>query len=196
MTARILLIRHAAHDLLGKVLCGRMDGVGLNEAGEAQAARLGGQLQGERLTAVYASPLLRARQTADAVATACGLATQVTGALDEIDFGAWTGLTFDALASQPQWHRWNADRLHHQPPGGECMVAVQMRIAVWLREMAAAHGGETIAAVSHADVIKAACCHVLGLSIDAFGRFDIDPASVTTVSAGDWGFKLVRMNQG
>jgi probable phosphoglycerate mutase len=50
--------------------------------------------------------------------------------------------------------------------------------------------------VTHADVIKSAVCHVLGLPADCCFRFEIDPASVTVIAAGDWGAKLIRLNEG
>ena len=49
--------------------------------------------------------------------------------------------------------------------------------------------------VSHADVIKAAVCHVLGLGIDAWPRFDVAPASITTLVIGEWGAKVVTLNE-
>jgi broad specificity phosphatase PhoE len=195
MTVRILLVRHAAHDLLGRVLCGRQDGVGLNAAGFAQSLLLGKMLRRENIATIYASPRLRTRQTADTIAENSGLETKIADALDELDFGDWTGLSFEELACDKTWNRWNTDRSQHCAPRGESMLEVQVRLAGWFRQMVAAHEGQTIAAVSHADVIKAACCHVLGLSIDAYQRFDIDPASITTLLAGDWGMRLLRMNQ-
>ena len=50
--------------------------------------------------------------------------------------------------------------------------------------------------VTHSDMIKAAVCHVLGLDLGQMSRFDIDPASVTRVMMGDWGGKLLRLNEG
>jgi broad specificity phosphatase PhoE len=195
MTVRILLMRHAAHDLLGRMLCGRQDGVGLTAAGLAQSWRLGEMSRSENLAAIYTSPRLRTQQTSDMIAEACGLVPQIVYALDEIDFGGWTGLPFEELAKDKAWDCWNVNRSQHRAPGGESMLEVQLRLVAWFGKVTVAHAGQTIAAVSHADVIKAACCHVLGLSIDAHYRFDIEPASATTLLAGDWGMRLVRMNQ-
>src|SRR5699024_4059217 len=58
------------------------------------------------------------------------------------------------------------------------------------------HRDQAVVLVSHADVIKSAVCHVLGLPVDSCFRFDIDPASITVVVAGDWGTKLLRLNEG
>jgi broad specificity phosphatase PhoE len=196
VSLRVLLVRHGAHDLLGRVLCGRMDGVPLNAEGLLQADRLATILARETIAALYASPLQRAQQTATPIAQTCGVPLQTEPALNEIDVGAWTGATFAALKTDPRWPPWNAARLHHRPPGGESMLEAQCRIAAWLDQMAADPADRCIVAVSHADVIKAACCHALGLSVDAHARFDVDTASVTTVSAGPWGMKLTSLNAG
>jgi len=49
--------------------------------------------------------------------------------------------------------------------------------------------------VSHADVIKAALLYHLGLPLDAHARFDVDPASISTLAVGDWGAKVIRLNE-
>lgn len=195
MTVRVLLVRHGEHDLLGRVLCGRMDDVPLNGAGRDQAERLGARLAAEAPAAIFASPQLRAQETGKPIAAACGLPLQAEPLIAETDAGAWTGAGFASLANDPAWARWNADRLHHRAPGGESMIEVQGRVALWLERIASRNSGEAIVAVSHGDVIKAACCHVLGLSVDMHARFEIDPASITTFLVGDWGMKLIRLNQ-
>ena len=48
--------------------------------------------------------------------------------------------------------------------------------------------------VSHSDIIKALVAHVLGLNLDLYHRFEVDPASITTLVLGNWGAKLVRLN--
>jgi broad specificity phosphatase PhoE len=195
MTARVLLVRHASHDLLGRVLCGRQQGVGLSHAGLADAERLGELLCHEHPDAVYTSPQQRAQQTASPIAQACGHLPQNIDALDEIDFGIWTGRSFDQLAQDAAWQAWNADRLHHRPPAGESMLDVQARLAQWLEYVRIRHAGQTVVAISHADTIKALVCYVLGLSVDFYDRFAIDPASITALLAGASGLKLVYLNR-
>lgn len=144
---------------------------------------------------VVSSPLDRALATARAIAAACGLAPPEPGeALTEIEFGSWTGRAFASLADDPAWRAWNDERHRARPPGGESMAEAQARIAGWLRTTAAARPGETIAAVSHADLIRAAVAEVLGLTLDKLLRFDIDPASITTMVVGDWGARLLGLN--
>ena len=72
MSARIFLVRHAAHDNVGQYLAGRMPGVALGEAGRAQARRLARRLSRERIDRIQSSPVQRTRETAQAIADVVG----------------------------------------------------------------------------------------------------------------------------
>jgi broad specificity phosphatase PhoE len=196
MTVTLFLVRHAAHDNVGGFLAGRADGIRLGSEGLAQAARLGERMKREAAGAIRTSPRTRTRQTASAIATACGLPEpEVTDALDEVDFGLWSGKNFDDLNADAQWRKWNTMRSLARTPGGECMLDVQRRVFTIVETLCNRHDKERIILVSHADVIKAAVIHVLGLSIDAWPKFDISPASITTMVAGDWGAKILTLNE-
>lgn len=191
-----LLIRHAAHDNVGAYLAGRSEGVRLGEAGLEQAARLGERLRRERISALYCSPLERTRQTADAIAVACGL--PIAGVLDEIaevDFGAWSGRTFDDLDQDPEWRSWNARRSLARTAGGETYGEVQRRIVLAMERLAGEAADETLALVSHGDVIRAAVLHHLGMRIDDWWRVEISPASITRLSHDGRGTRLLGLNE-
>lgn len=196
MTATILLIRHAAHVDLDRRLSGRAPGVALSEAGRAQAAALGARLRDRRVDRIECSPLERTRDTAAAIATACALpAPTPVPALLEIDLGEWTGRDIDGFGDDPAWRAWNERRATASPPGGEAMGAAQARIAKHVAATAATYPGQTIAMVTHADMIRAAVAQVLGLSLDHLLRFDIAVASVTGVVWGGWGARLLWLNE-
>lgn len=196
MAATILLIRHAAHADLDLRLSGRRPGVPLTEVGRAQAAALGRRLAAHCVTRVECSPLERTRDTAVAIAQACALPAPVpVDALIEIDMGDWIGRALDGFSDDPAWHDWNARRGTARIPGGESMAEAQARIVGHLEATARARDGETVAMVSHSDMIRAAVAHVVGLPLDHLLRFDIDPASVTGVVWGDWGAKLLWLNE-
>jgi broad specificity phosphatase PhoE len=195
MTATILLIRHGAHVHLDQRLSGRMPGVPLSDAGRAQAAALGAVLSRERIDRVESSPLDRTFATAEAIAAACALpAPTPIDALVEVDMGEWTGTAFDDLAGA-DWDRWNIERATARVPGGESMAEAQARIVGHLAATARSSPDRVIAMVSHSDMIRAAAAHVLGLPLDNLLRFDIDPASVTRLVLGDWGGKLISLNE-
>ncbi|ABC91510.1 putative phosphoglycerate mutase protein [Rhizobium etli CFN 42] len=196
MTATFFLIRHAAHDNVGNFLAGRTAGISLGDAGRLQVQRLGQRLRREDINAIYTSPRERTRETAVGIATACGLSLpQTDEALDEVNFGNWSGKTFEVLNDDPLWRRWNISRSLTRTPGGETMLDVQTRIFGLMETLTSVGNDRRIALVSHADLIKAAVSHVLGLPIDAWPRFDIAPASVTTVVIGDWGAKVMTLNE-
>ncbi|MDB5613219.1 MAG: phosphoglycerate mutase family protein [Devosia sp.] len=196
MTATIYLLRHAAHDNVGGYLAGRAPHVHLGPDGLAQADRLGARLIRERFDSLFASPRERTQETAAAVAAARGgMQVETAEALDEVDFGVWSGSTFDELNKRDDWRRWNTLRSMEQTPAGETMLDVQRRAVGFIRPFAARDGDTRLALVSHADVIKAIVGHVLGLPIDAWQRFDIAPASITTLVVGDWGGKVLTLNE-
>lgn len=141
------------------------------------------------------SPLDRTRATAQAIAEPHDLRAESLGGLIELDMGEWTGREIEGLHGEPAWTSWNERRATARIPGGETMAEAQGRIVAALDALAAAHAERTIAVVSHADMIKAAVAHVLGLSLDNLMAFDVSPASVTRVVWGDWGARLMSLNE-
>ncbi len=153
-----------------------MPGVPLSPAGEAEAALLAERFAGRPVTVVASSPQDRARATAEPVAAALGVTLVLEPGLDEIDFGAWTGLEFSALEGRADWAAWNRFRSAAAPPGGESMLAVQARALAAARRLAAAVPEAEVVLVSHQDVLLALLAHFLGVPLDLFGRIALDPA--------------------
>ena len=178
----VLLIRHARTDAVGAWLAGHTGDVSLNQHGRAQAARLRDRLSRIDLAAVYSSPLQRAIETAGPIAGDRGLRVEPKLALMEMNFGEWTGATFEDLASDARWTRFNAYRSMTTAPGGEHPLDVQARIVRCLEDCRVRHPNQTVAMVTHADVIRLAILHVLGAPLDFIHRLEISPASVTAVA--------------
>jgi probable phosphoglycerate mutase len=195
VTTTFFLVRHAAHDRVGTILCGRMPGVSLGPIGRSQAERLAARLANENVASVLTSPLDRARETAEPIAARFGRAPDICNGINEIDFGTWSGLSFDALAPDPGWVSWNNVRSISRPPGGETMLEAQARILGVIERARKAHPERAVVLVSHGDVIKAALLYHLGMPIDAYTRFEIDPASISTLLVSDWGSKVLRLNE-
>ncbi|HEX8580211.1 MAG TPA: histidine phosphatase family protein [Allosphingosinicella sp.] len=195
MTATILLIRHAAHVELGLTLSGRRRDVALSPEGLEQASIVADLLGMDPISAVYSSPRERAYYTARAVAEPHELAVNVVEDLDELDFGDWTGRPFSALEGDPAWMAWNETRASARPPGGESMEEAVRRTTAALARLAHDHPGETIACVSHCDIIRGAIAFYLGLPLDNLLRFDVDPASVSKIALGDWGARVMTVNE-
>ena len=196
MTTTFFLLRHAAHDNVGGFLAGRMPGIRLGADGRAQADRLARRMAREAFKAVLTSPRERTRETAEAVAAACGgKSVEIDENLDEIDFGGWSGKTFEELNLDPSWREWNAERGRASTPAGETMQGVEQRVSACLEAAAQKFPNAAVALVSHADIIKTAACLALGLPPEAGARFEISPASITTIIRGDWGAKVWQLNE-
>lgn len=195
MTTRIFLVRHAAHDNVGAYLAGRTPGIALGEEGRAQARRLGRRMARERIDLIQASPVQRARETAQAIADASGRDVEVAPALEEIDFGSWSGRNFDDLNRDDHWRRWNAARSITATPAGETMLGVQHRVFAHMLAMVRAHEGKSIVMVSHADPIRAALAVPLGTSLDRIASFDIAPASISAIDFDAWGATVRLVNE-
>jgi broad specificity phosphatase PhoE len=188
VSTTFLLVRHAAHDWLGRGLAGRLPGVELNAAGQQQAQELVARLQQVPLDAIYCSPQPRTRQTAQPLAAARELPIHVHADFDEVDFGEWMGRSFDELSADREvWAQWVDRRGSARPPGGEAFEQVPRRALSGLHRLRAEHPGRHVAVFSHGDVIKAVVASCLGMSLDHLERFEITPASVTVLALGaDW----------
>ena len=195
VTATILLIRHAAHVELGRILSGRRRDVALSNEGLDQAEIVADLLSVEPIAAIYSSPRERAWYTARAIAEPHELKAQVADDLDEVDFGDWTGAAFSDLEGDPAWTEWNEARGTARPPGGESMAEAVARAAAALSAIAAEHDGESVVCVSHCDVIRGVLAHHLGLPLDNMLRFDVDPASVSRLMLGAWGARVMTVNE-
>jgi broad specificity phosphatase PhoE len=195
VSATIFLVRHAAHVELGRVLSGRRRDVALSREGLQQAAILADLLGTETIRAVYASPRERAWYTARDIAEPHGLKPELAGDLDEVDFGEWTGLDFAMLEADPEWQAWNDRRDSARCPGGETMAEATERAWACIGEIARQNESGQVVAVSHGDIIRGLIARVLGLPLDNLLRFDVDPASVSRITVGTWGSRVLSVNE-
>ncbi|MEJ2208128.1 MAG: MSMEG_4193 family putative phosphomutase [Anaerolineae bacterium] len=190
----LLLIRHAQNDWVGKKLAGWTPDVHLNEEGQAQVEALVRRLTGVPLAAVYSSPLDRTLETARPLAEAHDLDVEVREPLGETRYGRWTGRSLEELKDEELWPVIQVYPGGARFPEGESLREVQARIVGEIDAIRDAHGGETVAIVSHSDPIKMAVAYYLGLPLDLFQRLVISPASVTAFAFARFGPRLVVMN--
>jgi probable phosphomutase (TIGR03848 family) len=191
---RFLLIRHAATDAVGKRLAGRTAGVHLNEEGRAQAQKLAERLASSPIAAIYSSPLERALETAAPLADALGLQASICNDFMEMDFGEWTNRTIEDVMQDDLFHHFNLFRSCTRIPGGESMLEAQARIIAGLEKLRLEHRNQTVAVVSHGDLVKAAVAYYAGIHLDLFQRIEIDPASVSIVSVYDETARILQVN--
>ncbi len=198
MTTRFVLIRHGQTEWNrgAERFRGHAD-LPLNETGLAQAQKIAARLAGEKIAAVYSSPLQRARQTAQPLADALHLEIQKQDGLLDIDFGALEGMTVDeARQAFPEViEKWIAAPGHVRFPKGDSFKTLRTRIEAMLDALAAKHAGETVALVSHKVVCGALLCSVLGLDGDALWRIQQDNACINSFEKRDTGWLVTLLNE-
>jgi len=193
MSVVLFLARHAEHADVGRVLSGR-SAIALSDAGREQSRRLARLCARRGIREIQSSPTPRALQTAELIAGPLALEVERAGALDEIDFGSWTGRSFAELEDDPLWALWNSERDRHIPPGGESMASAVQRMISHL-EMLALRGRSHVLCVSHCDMIRGAVAHYLGLGLDRLLRFNIDPASLSAIALSNGEGRLLSLNE-
>jgi probable phosphoglycerate mutase len=194
----LLLIRHGENDFIktGK-MAGRLPGIHLNEKGQKQAQALGEALKAVPIKAIYSSPLERAMETADPIAKAHNLNIVPVPGLLESNVGKWQGRPWKVIRRIKVWRVVLHAPSRFRFPEGESFPEMQTRIVTALDEICTRHKKpqDILAAVFHADPIKLAVAHYIGLPLDHFQRLACDTGSVTVLHIGEMGSSLIKFNQ-
>ena len=188
------LLRHGEPAVLGR-LNGRLPGVGLSAKGRAEIAVQAGRLAGENIEAIYASPMQRTRETAEILSDRLRLPINCRDDVIEIDYGEWTGLTFDQIRRDERWQMWSRSRSIAATPGGESWREVQQRVVGALFDLHQAHPDGNLVIVSHGDAIRAALLFALGMPLDFYSRIEIAFASLSTIRLDGSGIRVSALNE-
>jgi broad specificity phosphatase PhoE/ribonuclease HI len=192
---RLLLLRHGQTELSVQRRYSGRGNPALTELGRRQANAAASYLaQRGGISAVIASPLQRAYDTATAAAKALGLDVSVDDDLVETDFGGWEGLTFSEAATRdPELHRqWLRDT-STTPPGGESFAAVHTRVQRARDRIIEEHGGTTVLVVSHVTPIKMLLRVALDAGPGILYRLHLDLASLSIAEFYPDGASSVRL---
>lgn len=180
----LLLVRHGQSTWNAeRRFQGRTD-VPLSALGRAQSVALARALRGYRVSAAYASPFRRARETAELALEGAPVPLVTVPELQELSLGAWEGCTVDEIRAQDgdPYRAWLRAPHDCPPPGGEPLDAVSRRIAAALERITAAHGrDDDVLIVAHGGVISVYACVLLGCSFNQLWRLRVDNASLTIV---------------
>lgn len=194
----LLLIRHGENDFVktGK-LPGQTAGIHLNERGQKQAQALSEALTQVPIKAIYSSPLERAMQTAAPIATPHNLQITQEPRLMDANVGKWQGKSLNSLRLTNAWKVVQHAPSRFQFPEGESFIDLQTRIVDALEAIVKRHNKpkDIVAVVFHADPIKLAVSHFLGLPLDHFQRLSSDTGSLTALFVGEMGANLLKLNQ-
>jgi len=193
----LLLIRHGENDYTKKhKLAGYLPDVHLNERGWKQAQELADALKDVPLKAIYSSPLERALETAAPVAARRRLEVRIEAGLTETNVGKWQGRSLAALRLQKHWKVVQHAPSRAQFPEGETFYQCQARVVAALDSICRKHKPkDIIACVLHADPIKLAVAHYLGMPLDHFQRLGCDTGSASVLFIGEMGASVMKLNQ-
>ena len=191
----VLLVRHGLTPTTGVTLPGRARGLHLSDEGRRQAEATAARIAKiAKVIAIYASPLERARETAQIIAKARNMAVRIERGLLELDIGRWTGMALKDASSKPEWKAVQQHPSGFRFEGGESFTEMQARITGAIARIVARHPGKIVVAVSHADPIKAATAHALGTPLDLFQRIIIGTASITAIAYRPSGAAVLTVN--
>lgn len=189
MATWIYLVRHGqtAWNEEGR-LCGSSD-VPLSEEGLVQAYKLAERLKGIDICAIYSSPLLRARQTAEAIASFHQVPVRIEPNLSEIDYGDWEGMRVaNAIENFPELERLRREEpMKFTAPNGEQMAKFAERVISAIHKIASSHTGETVCVVAHQTVNRFIICWAMQMDFRMWRRLRQDPGCVNLLQVRDDG---------
>lgn len=189
MATWIYLIRHGqtVWNEEGR-LCGSSD-VPLSKIGLFQAHKVAERLKDVNISAVYSSPLMRAKQTAQAIASFHQLPVFVENDLREIDYGDWEGVKVsEAMDKFPELERLRRkEPMKFVPPKGEPMEIFAKRVIAAIQKIASNHAGKTICVVAHQTVNRFVICWALEMDFRFWSQLRQDPACVNLLQVRENG---------
>lgn len=193
----IVLIRHGqtTFNVEGR-LPGQLPGVPLTEEGRRQAHQAAVALAQLPLSAVVASPLERARETAEIIARGFGVTVQLDARLMDTDVGQWSGQKIEDVAkNDPAWKEFLA-RPTEPPEGVENLAVVQQRAVTAVEQVREdPRAGNFVAVVAHADIVKLVLGHYLGMHLKTSLSTHIANASLSALAFdGDGPPHLLTLN--
>ena len=201
----LLLVRHGCTSANSAgILAGWTPGVGLDNTGKQQVARVAERLADLPLSRVVSSPLQRCQETTTALIGNRDVSLYNDDRLGECHYGSWTGGKISELAQDPLWRSVQDYPSMARFPESPNYAAESLR-EMYARAVDAArdidttvaqhHGPDAVwVAVSHGDVIKAVLADALGIHLDGFQRIMVRPASLSAIRYTERRSFIVRMN--
>lgn len=193
----LIVIRHAETDWNREHRWQGQTDIPLNATGQAQAQALLNALRAlhPRPTAFISSDLLRARQTAQPLAEAWGLALSADAGWREQHFGQWEGLDLPAIRATQQdlWQAWvEHDADFALPGGGESTRQFHARVMAALQRAAHAHAGQCIAVLTHGGALDMLWRQAQGLSLSGLRQSAIPNTGINRLQ---WDGKRLQVLQ-
>jgi broad specificity phosphatase PhoE len=193
---RVFVVRHGETEWVRERRFAGSRDIPLTEVGRDQCGAVARALSGSTVAAVYASPLERARVSAEVIAEPHRLPVRIAPAFSEMSFGSWEGLTRDEVRARypDAWAQWRLAPHLIEPAGGETVPGVAARVTAGIRALQDAHDSQTIVLVSHGIVARVIVLDALGLGLDRLWTLDAAPAGITEIEYEPGWATVHRMN--
>jgi broad specificity phosphatase PhoE len=195
---RIFLVRHGETTAnRERILQGPRIDAGLSDVGMLQAEGLGDALRRQGISVLYSSPLLRARQTAEAVSKkGRDLAVQIVPELYEMDYGELAGRNYDAVQDTMEQvlDAWKLGFVEQTFPGGESPIIAQHRVGTFARRVTEQARERDVAVVGHGRINRILLATWTGAGLTRLEEFPQSNASISEVEVGQDGVFLRRLN--
>lgn len=195
---KILLIRHGhVEGIMPERFRGRAD-LPLTSRGIAEAQAVAQRIaSGWQPLKTYTSPMRRCIETSDAIAKACGIASEVIDQLNDIDYGAWQSRSYEEIkGTDPRlFAAWMATPHLVRFPNGESLQDLVARSADALRLVLRRHANDTIVLVSHDSVNRALLLQLLDQPLSAYWRLAQDPCCINEIDLAGEHIRVLRINE-
>ena len=192
---KVYLLRHGetAYNADGNRYCGRTD-IELTTKGLRQAKFVCDQLSDMKIDAVYSSPLLRAKRTAEIASGKREVF--IDNRLIEVDFGNWEGKTKEEfVADNPSlWTNWmNAPETNKAGGTGESAAEIVDRVTIFFDEMISKHHNQTIIVVGHNGINRLFMASKLGMPLRNYRQLAQQNSSITEIEFDENGVMTLRL---
>jgi broad specificity phosphatase PhoE len=196
MALHLTLVRHAETDWNREQRYQGGTDTALSETGRAQAEAAARLLGKETFAAVWASPLRRARETAEAIARPHDLPVLTHPGFAEMRFGAWEGLTGDEVRARfgEAYRRWREDPASAEWPGAERLADVRARTLAALERLRADYEGQRVCLVAHGITKRILILEALGLPLGRLWSFQVSYSGISDLEFREDWTAVHRMN--
>ncbi len=193
----IIFLRHGqALNNTQRILAGRTPGVPLTEKGIDQAEKAAKFLEDMNISAIYSSPIERAKNTANIVGEHNSIDVRIDDRLIELDMGKFTGMPYDKIFSSHgnvfmKFYRGELEIAHN---GVETFADVKKRVLGMVDDVIKNHPDENVVLVTHMDPIKAMLSTVVSLSPENLFELIIANASLNIFKEYNRKFSISGLN--
>lgn len=183
----LILIRHGETNSNKKGTYLGWTDVELNEEGIKQAYIAKVKLSGQKFDAIYSSPLMRARKTAEIINENFGLDIIYADDLKERNFGIWDDLTYKEITEKypSEYDVWKNDSVNYCMDGGESSIQAYYRIVKYIEDIVNRNLKGTFIIVTHLGCIRKIISYLLGMKMEDSWRFRVDNCTITRIVVND-----------